>query len=276
LETFIIVLPRDLASGDYPYRTIKQLLHFLKHAQESGVPVGPVFDGAIKDLNKRAFPIEEPGWEPAIERREIVCAALKVIAESMSTDGFARGRRSQRAQALDQAIDEMILGSERWSRENGWSYWPISPTGVLGSGARHLQRALANLRPADPRSRSYDTRRCPSWDSAEAARATLRWRAFASSFEGGLRASAGGITVCLGSALAGGFGGGCITERLGCGAEGVGAGAGPLPTFCGSIGPVGCAALAASFAPGFIDLAKLPFGSETAPLASLGVLAEVA
>ena len=50
LETLIIVLLRDLASGDYPYRTIKQFLQFLKQAQESGVPGGPVFDGAIKDL----------------------------------------------------------------------------------------------------------------------------------------------------------------------------------------------------------------------------------
>jgi hypothetical protein len=56
----------------------------------------------------------------------------------------------------------------------------------------------------------------------------------------------------------------------------LGAGAGPLPTFCGSIGPVGCAALAGSFAPGFIDPAKLPFGSATAPRLMTGVLGEVA
>jgi hypothetical protein len=43
-------------------------------------------------------------------------------AESMSTDGFARGRRSQREGILDQAIKEKILASERRSRENGWSY----------------------------------------------------------------------------------------------------------------------------------------------------------
>jgi hypothetical protein len=45
-----------------------------------------------------------------------------MIAETISTDGFARGRRSQREQALDRAIKEKILASERRSRENGWSY----------------------------------------------------------------------------------------------------------------------------------------------------------
>jgi hypothetical protein len=122
LETLIIVLLRDLASGDYPYRTIKQFLQFLKQAQESGVPVGPVFDGAIKDLTKRAFHLEGPSREPEIETKDILCAALRMIAETISTDGFARGRRSQREQALDRAIKEKILASERRSRENGWSY----------------------------------------------------------------------------------------------------------------------------------------------------------
>jgi hypothetical protein len=122
LETFIIVLLRDLASGEYPYRTIKQFLQFLKHAQESGVSMGPVFDGAIKILNARALDSARAGWVPGAEERGILSAALKVIAESMSTDGFARGRRSQRAQALDRAIEEMVLGSEKRSRENGWSY----------------------------------------------------------------------------------------------------------------------------------------------------------
>jgi hypothetical protein len=40
----------------------------------------------------------------------------------MSTDGFARGRLSQRVDAFDRAIEEMILGSEKRSRKNGWSY----------------------------------------------------------------------------------------------------------------------------------------------------------
>ena len=64
LETFIIALLRDLTSGDYPYRTIGQFLRFLKHAQESGVPLGPVFEGAIKGLNTRAFEIEGVRWPP--------------------------------------------------------------------------------------------------------------------------------------------------------------------------------------------------------------------
>jgi hypothetical protein len=122
LEDFIIVLLRDLASGDYPYRTIKKFFRFVEHAQERGVPTGPVFDGAIKNLNARTLDNAGAGGAPGAEERGILSAALKVTAESMSTDGFARGRRSQRAQALDQAVEQMILGCEKRSRENGWSY----------------------------------------------------------------------------------------------------------------------------------------------------------
>ena len=122
LEMLIVFLLRDLTSGDYPYRTVQQFIMFLEHARERGVPMGPVFEGAIKDLNERAFRIEEIGWEPENELKNILCAALRVTAESMSTDGAARGRRSQRGQRLDRAIKEMILSSETRSRENGWSY----------------------------------------------------------------------------------------------------------------------------------------------------------
>ena len=50
----------------------------------------------------------------------------------------------------------------------------------------------------------------------------------------------------------------------------------PLPTFCGSMFAVGVDALGGSFAPGFINSAKLPFGSETAPRLMTGGLGEVA
>lgn len=122
LEDFIVALLRALASAEYPSRTIKEFFRFVEHAQERGVPMDPVFDGAIKNLNARALDIAEAGWAPGAEERGILSAALKVTAESMATDSFARGRRSQRALTLHQAVEHMILDSERRSRENGWSY----------------------------------------------------------------------------------------------------------------------------------------------------------
>jgi hypothetical protein len=69
LEDFVIALLRTLASGDYPYRAIKQFFRFLEHAQERGVPMGPVFEGAIKSLNARALDMEGAGWAPEVETK---------------------------------------------------------------------------------------------------------------------------------------------------------------------------------------------------------------
>ena len=148
LEDFVIALLRTLASGDYPYRAIKQFFRFLEHAQERGVPMGPVFEGAIKSLNARALDIEGAGWAPEVETKGILSAALKVIAESMSTDGFARGRLSQRDRALDQAIEEKILGSETRSRENGRSYVADLTERGLGKWRPQREPAKSPRRPA--------------------------------------------------------------------------------------------------------------------------------
>jgi len=120
-EDFVVVLLRSLAAGDASYQLTQQFFRFLEHARESEVPIGPVFDEAIRNLHAMAFDIENaPFYE--VERKDITQAALRVIAESMATDNAARARRSKREDSLNQAIENKILGSETRSRENGWSY----------------------------------------------------------------------------------------------------------------------------------------------------------
>jgi len=54
------------------------------------------------------------------------------LAQSeMAKDGLAHARLSKRNQSLDRAIEENLVGSERRSRENGWSYVE-KLTGPLG------------------------------------------------------------------------------------------------------------------------------------------------
>lgn len=120
-EDFAVALLRSLASGDYPYRVVEQFLRFLKHAQESKVPVGPVFAGAIRDLNARAFP-ERDSTASLGEKTEIVLASLRVLAERLVTDDAARARLSKRISDLDSAIERDILTNEERSRAHGWSY----------------------------------------------------------------------------------------------------------------------------------------------------------
>ena len=120
-ESFVVTLLRSLASGDGSYRLTQEFFRFLEHAQESKVPIGPVLDGAIRDLHAQAFDSEKSdGYD--IEKKRLLQAALRVTAESMASDNLARARRSKREDDLRHAIEGHLLGSEERSRKNGWSY----------------------------------------------------------------------------------------------------------------------------------------------------------
>lgn len=119
---FVITLLRDLANGDASHQITEQFLRFVEHAHKSKVAIGPVFDSAMKDLYTRAFDTEGEPLAYEIERKDITHAALRVTAESMATDNFARARLSKRNDNLTRAVEAKILGSEKRSRENGWSY----------------------------------------------------------------------------------------------------------------------------------------------------------
>ena len=133
-ESFVVVLLRSLAAGEGAYRLTQEFSRFLEHARKTEVPIGPVLDGAVYSLHGQAFDVEDQDDFRADQRR-ILQAALRVIAESMASDSAARARLSKREDTLTHAIEERILGYERRSRENGWSYvanlkerlgkWPV-------------------------------------------------------------------------------------------------------------------------------------------------------
>lgn len=119
-ESFVVVLLRSLASGDGGYRLSEAFFRFLEHAQKTGVPVGPVLDGAVKRLCEDAF--DAKGDDYDADKKYVLETALMVIAESMASDNLARARKSKREGDFRQAIEEFVIGRERRSRENGWSY----------------------------------------------------------------------------------------------------------------------------------------------------------
>jgi hypothetical protein len=120
-ETFIVTLLRSLASGEGSYRLTDEFFRFLEHAQENKVPLAPVLDGAVRSLHEQCFRSSgEDGYES--ELQHILQAALRVTAESMANDNAARARRSKREDDLRHAIEAKVIGSERRSRDNGWSY----------------------------------------------------------------------------------------------------------------------------------------------------------
>lgn len=120
-EEFVIALLRNLAAGGYSYQLTQEFFRFLEHAQKTGVPIGRVFDEAVKNLHEMA--VDNAGVEDyEAERRDIVREAMRVAAESMAKDNAARARLSKREQALTRAIEAKVIGSETRSREHGWSY----------------------------------------------------------------------------------------------------------------------------------------------------------
>lgn len=120
-EEFVVALLRSLAGGGASYQLTQQFFRFLEHAQKTGVPIGPVLDGAVKNLHEMA--IDAAGVENyETERKNIVREAMRVAAESMAKDNAARARLSKREEALIRAVEAKVIGSEIRSRENGWSY----------------------------------------------------------------------------------------------------------------------------------------------------------
>jgi len=120
-ESFVVTLLRSLAGGEGAYRLTQEFFSFLEHAQKTEVPIGPVLDGAVNSLHQQAFDMEGQD-DFRVDQRRILQAGLRVIAESMASDNAARARLSKREDRLTHAIEEKIIGSERRSRENGWSY----------------------------------------------------------------------------------------------------------------------------------------------------------
>lgn len=83
--------------------------------------MGPVFEGAIRRLSGKAFNTANLDSHE-VEERATTEAALRLVIEAMASDDFARARKSTRQDKLRDAIERKMLGSERRSREAGWSY----------------------------------------------------------------------------------------------------------------------------------------------------------
>jgi len=121
-EEFVVTLLRDLASGSASHHLTERFFRFVEHAQKTKLPIAPTFDGAVRQLYSRALGTDTDSTDYAYEQKQIIEAALRVFAESMATDSFARARRSKREDQLTHALERKIRSSEKRSRENGWSY----------------------------------------------------------------------------------------------------------------------------------------------------------
>jgi hypothetical protein len=120
----VIELLRDLTRDyDSGFATTQALIDFVQKAGAADVPVGPFICETISEFRGDAFGREGVvEWEPEAETKRVLEAALKVTVEYLADDGFAKGRRSQRLDGLQNAIEAQLLGREKRSRAAGWSY----------------------------------------------------------------------------------------------------------------------------------------------------------
>lgn len=120
-EDFVLALLRGLTGSDQTYRATHHFFRFVEHAQKTQVPIAAVIDGAIEQLRQSAFDLDGAS-DYKYDRVAVIEAALRVAIESMARDNAAKGRLSKRESDLRSCIEQMVVGSETRSRENGWSY----------------------------------------------------------------------------------------------------------------------------------------------------------
>jgi hypothetical protein len=120
-EDLVIEVLRKLARDPHSVGRITQLMFAFTNA--AGEFEGPLFEiiaAALGSLNARTFGSAQTELDQ--ETQDILRYALRVVAESMATDGAASARLSRRKTEMRAAIEGWMQGRETRSRENGWSY----------------------------------------------------------------------------------------------------------------------------------------------------------
>jgi hypothetical protein len=152
-ERLLIEVLRATARGeDAGARVVQSLQDFLTAARETSARSYDLIDDTFRRIYEyRLKPTGDGKRED--ETKAVALAALSWTAEMIATDGFAKGRRSQREDKLTYAIEELIRYKEEKAREWGGSYvedvtknlgpWP--PTRSVPS----LQ--LTSKRPSGPK-----------------------------------------------------------------------------------------------------------------------------
>jgi hypothetical protein len=122
LRKLAIEILRGIVRGDdYNLGVQGEVSEFLNHAGAASAPLSTIIGDVLSELHDDLATKVSP-TEQQIAIQHIVLASLALAADACSKDGFAKGRRSQSRARLQQAIDEYVLGYERRTRENGWSY----------------------------------------------------------------------------------------------------------------------------------------------------------
>lgn len=135
-ETLAIEVLRSVARGaDNAYRVGVALRALYETLTADGVRLHAPIRAGVRDVHERLMPVEEDPYDS--ELRWLLHCSLRLTAEMLATDGFAKGRTSQRRSEFRRALESYLLDKEMTSRQGGGSY---------------LARLLGQLPPLPPAS----------------------------------------------------------------------------------------------------------------------------
>jgi hypothetical protein len=122
MNTLIIELLRAVARGDdHENRVGRTLIELFKHMSATDAPVYDITSAPIADAHKSISGDRDLDGHQT-EIADIVLASLRVAAESCTSDGFSVGRKSHAQTRLGREVEQYVVGSEKRSRQHGWSY----------------------------------------------------------------------------------------------------------------------------------------------------------
>lgn len=122
LHQLMVELVRAIVRGDdFGDRVSREFTALFDLVSKSKQPIRPIVQQVVADAN-RSLTFGPERSENATEMAEIVFAAMRVAAESLDRDEYAKGRRAQRMGELRALIERHIVATEARSREHGWSY----------------------------------------------------------------------------------------------------------------------------------------------------------
>ncbi|WP_127089071.1 hypothetical protein [Aquabacter cavernae] len=119
-EKLAVEMLRGIARGGQSSYPVGSALYDLYgHLTTDEVRLFPAIQSGLQALKGRLLPDDNPCDE---ELRWLLRAAIRLAAERLATDGFAKGRASQRENDFRHDLERYLLNKEERARKYGGSY----------------------------------------------------------------------------------------------------------------------------------------------------------
>lgn len=151
-ENLAIETLRAVARGpDNAYRVGEALQAVYERLTADDVRLHAPIHAGVLSVHERLLPSDKTPYDA--ELRYLLSCALRLAAELLARDGFAKGRASQREDDFRRAFESYLLQQEKTAREWGGSYLTelLSRLPPLPRSERAVRQKLPKRKKAKPR-----------------------------------------------------------------------------------------------------------------------------